>query len=113
MIGHLEHACEVLGIHPQDPDLAGSARRSFRHLAKTHHPDKGGDAEKFSMVESAYRAVEDWCANPQQPLPQFEGGGMHIDFGAGGIRFSGGGVAHVHQHVDAHGNVSVTISFVQ
>jgi len=48
---------EVLGIESGlHPALEGPvAKRAFREKAKTLHPDKGGDVEKFQELERAYR----------------------------------------------------------
>jgi hypothetical protein len=32
---------------------------AYRHLAKRHHPDAGGDAEMFKLVSEAYRVLGD------------------------------------------------------
>lgn len=34
-------------------------KRAFRKLAHEHHPDKGGDAEKFKEINEAYQALGD------------------------------------------------------
>lgn len=48
---------EVLGV---DQD-AGEAeiKKAFRNLSKIHHPDKGGDAEVFKVITSAYEILSD------------------------------------------------------
>jgi hypothetical protein len=48
-------ALNLLGL---DPDASPQAiKRAYRHLAKAHHPDLGGDAEAFHRVEAAYRLL--------------------------------------------------------
>ena len=37
-------------------------KRAFRKLAMTHHPDQGGDTEKFSKITTAYEVL----SNPQK-----------------------------------------------
>ncbi len=37
-------------------------KRAFRELAHKHHPDKGGDAEKFKELNEAYQAL----GNPEK-----------------------------------------------
>jgi len=32
-------------------------RRSFRNLASKEHPDKGGDPERFRLVQQAYEVL--------------------------------------------------------
>lgn len=34
-------------------------KRAFRELSKTHHPDKGGDAETFKILQKAYETLSD------------------------------------------------------
>ena len=34
-------------------------KRAFRNLAHKHHPDKGGDAEKFKEINEAYQVLSD------------------------------------------------------
>lgn len=46
----------VLGIKKASPTLADIERR-FRVLAKKHHPDKGGSAEKFQEIVAARDAA--------------------------------------------------------
>jgi len=48
---------DVLGL-PRDasPD---DVKKAYRKLAREHHPDKGGDAEKFKKVQEAYEILSD------------------------------------------------------
>lgn len=42
------------------PDATPEETRSaYRSLAKAHHPDHGGDADKFQAVHAAYRTLQD------------------------------------------------------
>lgn len=34
-------------------------KKAYRQLARTHHPDKGGDPEKFKKVQQAYETLSD------------------------------------------------------
>lgn len=45
----------VLGLD-QTCDEA-SLLAMYRHLVKTHHPDRGGDAEKFRTIQEAYEQI--------------------------------------------------------
>ena len=55
----IQQACQTLGIHWNDADLIGSAKRAYRKLAKELHPDKSGadTAEQFSAVSNAYTCL--------------------------------------------------------
>jgi len=48
---------EVLGV-PRDA-AKDEIKRSYRKLALQHHPDKGGDAEKFKELSEAYAVLSD------------------------------------------------------
>lgn len=37
----------------------GEIKKAYRDLARTHHPDKGGDPEKFKAVQTAYDVLSD------------------------------------------------------
>ncbi|MBI2482602.1 molecular chaperone DnaJ [Candidatus Uhrbacteria bacterium] len=58
---------EVLGIpkHASPDDI----KRAFRKLAQEHHPDKGGDPEKFKEVNEAYQVLSD--AEKRQQYDQY------------------------------------------
>lgn len=48
---------EILGVGNQaTPD---EIKRAYRKLASQHHPDKGGDKNKFQEIEQAYRTLSD------------------------------------------------------
>lgn len=38
---------------------AGDIKRAHQRLVKTHHPDKGGDAEEFKKIQQAYEVLMD------------------------------------------------------
>ncbi|QEE17684.1 molecular chaperone DnaJ [Promethearchaeum syntrophicum] len=59
-------------------------KKAFYRLAKTHHPDRGGDAEKFKEINEAYMVLSD--ADKRAKYDRFGFSGM--DMGEG---FSGGG----------------------
>lgn len=47
---------EVLGVMPHYP--ANEIRATYRALVKLHHPDAGGNADKFREIQEAYQAWE-------------------------------------------------------
>ena len=50
----LTDALTILGLDCPEPR---AARRQYRRLALLHHPDRGGDAERFKQVSAAYQVV--------------------------------------------------------
>lgn len=48
-------AHEVLGVRPGAP--GDEVRAAFRRFARRHHPDRGGDPEKFRKGLEAYRRL--------------------------------------------------------
>lgn len=48
---------EVLGV-PQNA-TTDDIKKAYRKLAREHHPDKGGDPEKFKKVQEAYEILSD------------------------------------------------------
>ena len=94
---------EVLGVE-KDAD-SRDIKKAYFNLAKTHHPDKGGDAEKFKQIQRAYDVLsDDEKRNFYNQTGQVHGeagapnqgeghpGGFPFDIGAmfGGM-FGGGG----------------------
>jgi len=57
---------EVLGVD-EDADNE-EVKQAYRELAKEYHPDRGGDAEKFKEIQSAYDQIT------SEGGPGFEGG---------------------------------------
>jgi curved DNA-binding protein len=76
---------------------ADEIKRAFRKLASLHHPDKGGDTQKFQSIQAAYDTLgdADKRAAYDNPRPQFSGfpGGAQFNnlhdifsmFGQGGF----------------------------
>ena len=58
-------------------------KRAFRKLASQHHPDKGGNTQKFQEIQAAYDTLGDAVkrADYDNPRPQFSGmpGGAHFN----------------------------------
>ncbi|MBT3230833.1 molecular chaperone DnaJ [Candidatus Uhrbacteria bacterium] len=73
-------------------------KKAFRKLAHEHHPDKGGDQEKFKEVNEAYQVLSDETKRSQydQFGSSFDqaggGGGGFGGFSGGGQGFGGQGV---------------------
>jgi DnaJ-class molecular chaperone len=71
---------DVLGVSKDaSPD---EIKKAYRKLAREHHPDKGGDPEKFKKVQEAYETLSD--PQKRQNFDQFgsaEGpqGGPHMN----------------------------------
>jgi DnaJ-class molecular chaperone len=40
-------------------------KSAYKRLAKVHHPDVGGDAEKFKKLNEAHQKMLGWAENPQ------------------------------------------------
>lgn len=65
----------ILGV-PRDADEK-TIKKAYRTLSKEHHPDKGGDEEKFKEIAEAYSVLGDANKKAEYdnpPQPQFGGG---------------------------------------
>ena len=52
-------AYATLHLQPDTPfDIVEAV---WRHLARVHHPDKGGDAESFMRYHEAYKLIKEAC----------------------------------------------------
>lgn len=62
-------------------------KRAFRKLASQHHPDKGGDTQRFQEIQAAYDTLGDAAkrARYDTPAPQFSGFGAGPQFNMGDI----------------------------
>src|SRR3989344_5020132 len=69
----LKNPFEILGMSQSivrefaDGELAELAKNNYRKLVMKHHPDKGGEPEKFSVLKEAYEKI-DYAANPKSFL---------------------------------------------
>ncbi len=76
---------------------ADEIKKAFRKLARTHHPDAGGDEAKFKEINEAYEVLSDdkkrklydqYGTANENHIPQGWGGGsVNVDdiFGGGGF----------------------------
>ena len=53
----MENLYEVLGVN--ESSSADEIKKAYRKLAMEHHPDKGGDEEKFKKISEAYDTLGD------------------------------------------------------
>lgn len=103
---------EDLGVE-RNADIK-EIRKAYLKLSKTEHPDKGGDAERFKVIQNAYdvlsdeqkRAIYDQTGQIQGDEMQGQPGGMPFGFpfdigamfgGMGGFPFGGGGGGQMNQ----------------
>jgi len=93
---------------------ADDIKRAFRRLASQHHPDKGGDTQKFQTIQQAYATLgdEQKRAEYDNPRPQFGGfqgapGGFDFDtiFNVFGARFQ-----HPQQQRPQHARMTLWIT---
>jgi DnaJ-class molecular chaperone len=67
----------ILGV-----DKSASAddiKKAYRRLASQHHPDKGGNTEKFQEIEEAYRTLGDPQKRAEYDAPKSR---LHMNFGS-------------------------------
>jgi curved DNA-binding protein len=72
---------QTLGVNRTASD--DEIKRAYRRLASQHHPDKGGDKERFQEIQEAYSVLSD----PAQ-RQQYDNPGVRVNFGhQGGFNF--------------------------
>lgn len=81
----MANAYETLGVPTgaSDEDI----KKAYRKMASQHHPDKGGDTQKFQEIQSAYDTLSDPQRRAQHDNPNPFGhgapGGFEFHFGGG------------------------------
>ena len=61
-----EEAARALGVAvTADP---AACKRAYRRLAREHHPDVGGDPDRFHLLQRAYERLVDDHDGPPQPV---------------------------------------------
>lgn len=69
-------------------------RKSYMKLVKTHHPDKGGDAEKFKQIQKAFEILSDENARQMYDMTgQIPGDGQQTNMQSGPPGMFPGGFA--------------------
>ena len=58
-------------------------KKAYRKAASAHHPDKGGNKEKFQEVQSAYETLSDPNQRAEYDMMQAGGGSRHFRFSHG------------------------------
>jgi DnaJ-class molecular chaperone len=72
MVNHYES----LGVSKDSTD--NDIKKAYRKLSLLHHPDRGGDAEKFKEISSAYEILGDESKRRQYDAELNGGGGIHF-----------------------------------
>lgn len=55
----------VLGV-PYGADI-GVCKKAYKRLCKIHHPDVGGDSQKFIQVQEAWKQISTGSFTPVKP----------------------------------------------
>ncbi|GHO48510.1 DnaJ domain-containing protein [Ktedonospora formicarum] len=58
MPDQVRQAFQVLGLAPETP--FDGIRQRYRQLVKQHHPDAGGDPQRFIHIQQAYDRIVAW-----------------------------------------------------
>jgi len=99
---------DILGV--QSTASSEEIKKAYRKLSLKHHPDRGGDAEKFKELSAAYEQL----TNPEKnnKMPNFNAGGhpmnmddlmktmfgLNVNFGPGGNNAGGMPFDFTHIH---------------
>jgi len=76
---------ELLGV--TEKATAEEIKLAYRKMASQHHPDKGGDKNKFQEIEQAYRILSDNNQRQQYDMQRngFGGGANQWHFSSAGM----------------------------
>ena len=88
---YLHEAYDILGLSDDAALSPGMLKSAYYRKSKEHHPDKGGDPEKFKKIQGAYEVLSDderrrmydmtGQMDGQQQQGHGHGGGMPFGFG--------------------------------
>lgn len=98
----MQNPYQTLGVNRDA--TADEIKRAYRRLASQHHPDKGGDKNRFQEIQVAYDTLSDANRRAAYDNPGF-GGGFRADapfdfqtiFDIFGTRFQSGPQQHRRQ----------------
>lgn len=82
---------KILGVN--ENDTQDEIKKVYRKLAVEHHPDKGGDENKFKEISEAYDTLgdenkrKDYDNHRKNPFSQFGNGGFENPFDVFNQRF--------------------------
>jgi len=71
----------ILGVPKAASD--DEIKRAYRKLAMQHHPDRGGDQNKFQQIQQAYDVLGDAQKRSEYDHPQPQHQNFHFNFGSG------------------------------
>ena len=75
---------EILGVNQTASQE--TLKKAYRELSKEHHPDHGGDEEKFKEINEAYSVLSDPQKRKKYDNPMHQMGGFSFDDIFGGVR---------------------------